>query len=117
MENQSFPQEQSSEDRISARYYAIFWTTIYLILFPFFFYIALLSGMIFDKPTMTVALGLWIMFMLFWIPLSMPISIYLAWSYYFKDQYTKSRYFCGLPILVFVLVVILNGMLQTLFLD
>ena len=115
--NTEIPSEIAAlKDQKSAKYCAVGWTIAFLIFFPFFFFVALMSSMIFDNPKMTAPMGLWIMFMIFWIPLSMPISIYLMWSNYSRGLYRKTRLFWALPFLTLGIVILLNAILQTLFL-
>ena len=85
----------------SMKRYLIVCTGIYVILFPFLFYIALLSSMIFDNSGTPSILGALIIFIIFWIPLSIPLSIYLMWSRYFRQQYAKIQFFSGLPLFTF----------------
>lgn len=63
--------------RNSVKRLAIGFTIAYIILFVPFFYMGLFSSMTFDNPRMTVPVGLSIMFFIFLIPFSMPVSIYL----------------------------------------
>ena len=76
-------------------------TIIYIILSPFLFYMALLSSMVSDNPSITPFLVGLIMFIVFLIPLSIPISIYLMWSRYFRNQHEKARFFSRLPLFTF----------------
>lgn len=99
----SIEQELGKEKKSTKRFATIF-TMIYVILFPFLFYMAMLSGMIFDNPHMTNTLGLTIIFTTFCIPLSIPVSIYLIWSRYLRGQYKKAVFFCWLPLLTLVVV-------------
>lgn len=99
------------------KYWAIFWTILYIILFPFLFYTAMLTTMVFDNPSMTTAVGISIIIICFFVPLSIPISVFFIWSNYWRAQYKKTRFFCALPILIFGIVFLLNALLQTLFLD
>ncbi len=86
----------------SAKRYAIGFTVIYTVLFPFFFYMGLLSSMVFANPRMTAPVGLLIIFLILSISLSMPVSIYLMWSRYLRSQYKETRFFCALPLLTLV---------------
>jgi hypothetical protein len=103
-------------DEKSAKYCAIGWTIVYLLLFPFLFYVALFSIMVFDNPHMTTPVGLLIIFMSFWVPLSIPVSIYLMWSNYSRGQYKRTHLFWGLPFFTFGIVFLLNAIIQKLFL-
>jgi threonine/homoserine/homoserine lactone efflux protein len=84
-------------------------TVIYVLLFPFLFYMGLLSSMVSDSPSITPFFVGVIMFIVFCIPLSIPISIYLMWSRYFRKQYDKARLFSGIPVYVVAIVFILLG--------
>lgn|GEM_PF-6118835 len=55
------------------------------------------------------------MFIVFCIPLSIPISIYLMWSRYFRKQYDKARLFSGIPVYVMAIVFILLGIVPYLY--
>ncbi len=93
---------EEGKNRKSAKYCAIGFTILYLVLFLPFFYMGLLSSMVFDNPRMTVPVGLSMIFLTFLISLSMPVSIYLMWSRYLRGQYKKTRIFCALPIFTLV---------------
>lgn len=106
--------EEVRRDRKSAKYCAVGFTILYIVLFLPFFYMGLLSSMAFDNPRMTVPVGLSIMSLTFLISLSMPISIYLMWSRYLRSQYQQTRIFCALPPLTFVGVSLIIEALRTL---
>jgi hypothetical protein len=106
--------KEANSDRRSAKYFAVCFTIIYVVLFIPFFYMGLFSSMTFDNPRMTVSVGLWIMFLTFLISFSMPISVYLMWSRYLRCQYQKTRFFCALPILTFVGVSLIIAALRAL---
>lgn len=97
-----------------AKYLAVISTIIYMILFPCFFYMGLLSSMVFDNPRMTIPVGLVIIFLTLLISLSMPISIYLIWSRYLRHLYKQSIFFCSLPIITFICVSLMIELLQAL---
>lgn len=107
---------ERESDRKSAKYYAVGFTILYIVLFLPFLYMGLLSSMIFDNPSMTVPVGLSIIFFTFLIPLSMPVSIYLTWSRYLRGQHKKARIFCILPIFTFfgvsLIIEILGALLR-----
>lgn len=84
----------------------IIYSTIYVFLFPFFLGMAFLSPMVADSSRVTsFFLGVTI-FMMFCIPLSIPISIYFMWSRYFRKQYDKAHLFSRTPFYVTVIVFI-----------
>lgn len=70
----------------------------------------MLSPMVIDgpyTPPFLAALGI---FAVFLIPLSLPISIYLMWSRYLRNQYEKARFYSRIPLFVFAGVfLILDG--------
>src|SRR5690348_13622349 len=84
-------------------------TVVYVLLFPFLLYMGLLSSMVSDSPRITPFFVGVIMFIVFCIPLSIPVSIYLMWSRYFRKQYDKARLFSRMPVYVTAGVFILLG--------
>lgn len=90
-------------------------TIIYVLLFPFLFYMGLLSSMVSDSPRITPFFVGVIMFIVFCMPLSIPVSIYLMWSRYFRKQYDKARLFSRMPVYVTVGVFILLGIVPYLY--
>ena len=115
----SIPTEEKKEetecDRKTTKYYALALTIIYVILFPFFFCVALISGMVLESPKITVFVGLSIIFAMFWIPLSMPISIYLMWFNFSRHRYKKSFFWGLLPLFTFAVVLFLVDGILPLF--
>ncbi len=89
-------------------------TAVYVILFPFLFYMALLSSMVSDGPSTTSFMVGAIMFIMFWLPLSVPISIYLMWSRLFRNQPGKALIFAGLPFYTFGVILFICGILDAL---
>jgi hypothetical protein len=104
------PTKESAEDRKMAKWAAISSTVLYLVLFPFICYIALISVLVtIDKTPflkwMNVIYHLLIL-------LSIPISIYFIWSRYSLEQYKKTYFFCVLPLVTFLVVsFVLRGLL------
>ncbi len=76
-------------------------TIIYSILFPCLFYMGMLSPMVVDGPHTSPLLAALSIFAVFLIPLSLPVSIYLMWSRYFRNQHEKARFFSRLPLFAF----------------
>jgi hypothetical protein len=103
-------------DKKKAKCWAIRWTVFYLILFPIFFYTALLSFMVFDGPRITMPIGLSIIFTWFWTPLSMLATTFLIWLSYFREQYKKTRLYCAVPFITFGAFVLVNAIIDVLFL-
>lgn len=82
-------------------------TTIYILLLPPLFYMAVLSSMVSDGPSVTpLAVGI-VMFMMFWIPISIPVSIYLMWSRYCRHQCNRACVYSLLPVGTFAVVFVL----------
>ena len=98
----------------STKYWAVGSTIVYIVLFPVFFYMGLLSSMVFDCPRMTTFVGLLIIFLTLLISLSMPVSIYLIWSRYQRGLYKKALFYCALPLITFVGVSLINVVLNAL---
>lgn len=90
-------------------------TVIYVLLFPFLLYMGLLSSMVSDSPRITPFFVGVIMFIVFCMPLSIPVSIYLMWSRYFRKQYDKARLFSRMPVYVTAGVFILLGIVPYLY--
>ncbi len=112
MSNHITFEKETGNCRRATKCYAIMLTMVYTVFFPFFFYVALLSGMVMENPKTTVPIGLSMMFAMFWIPLSMPVSIYLMWSNFSNHKYRRTLYWGGLPPFIFVLaLLIVDGIL------
>ncbi len=91
---------------------AIIFTIIWLGLFPFFLYGAMLSFFIFDNPSMPSLMGSTIVFFAFFIPLSFPATILCIWlSYFYKKIYLM---YCSnlIPIITIIIVVLVDGLLS-----
>lgn len=101
------------QDQIKTNWCARTATTIYLLLLPFLFMFAVASILIFDSPSMTVPIGLSIIFMYFCVPLSIPFTLYLVWSRYSQNHYKKSRQFCLIPLCVAVAAVAYDALISS----
>jgi hypothetical protein len=101
------------DEKKKTKKYAKVATIIYLILFPFLFMFAATSIMIFDSPSMTVPLGLSIIFLCFSVPLSIPFTFYFVWSCYSQGEYKKSRQFCLLPLYIALIAFAYNALVDT----
>jgi hypothetical protein len=84
----------------------ITWTIIYLLSCPFIFWAALWSMLIFDKPSMTISIGLTIIFLFLCVPLSMLLSIWQMWSKYRKAKYRQARRLWMLPFFALALAIL-----------
>ena len=105
---------EEEKNRKNAKHCAVGFTVLYMVLFLPFFYMGLLSSMVFDNPRMTASVGLSIIFLTLLISLSMPVSIYLMWSRYLRGEYKKTRIFCALPIFTFIGVSLITEILGAL---
>ena len=89
----------SSKERQSSCRWVLVSTIIYLLLFPFLFFMSLFSFMAFDNPHMTTFMGLLFIFLFLCISLSIPVSIFFMWRRYFQMQYSKVYFHCAVPII------------------
>lgn len=90
-------------------------TTVYILAFPFLLGMAFVCSMLaFERPTETpLTIGV-IVVVMSCVPLSVPASIYLLWSRYFRRQVNKALIFAGLPVYVFVAMLLICGLLEAL---
>lgn len=112
---------ESKDDLIDLRNRAkrciIFFTIMYLLFFPFLFYVAMFSPMVFDNPDITPIMGMFFIFSIFCIPLSIPASLYFMWSFFSRAQYQRARFFCAIPLFIFAFVLVVNTVFQKIFLS
>jgi len=88
-------------------------TVIYVVAFPFLIAMAFICSMLaFERPTETpFTIGV-LVFTMSSLPLSVPVSIYLMWSRYFRSQVNKALIFAGLPFYAFPAMLFICGMLD-----
>jgi hypothetical protein len=101
-------------DRVRTKWCAWIVTFIYLILLPFSVMLAITSIMVFDRPSITVPVGLSIIFMYFCIPLSIPLTLYLVWSRYSQENYRKSRLFCLIPLGIVTVIIVYDALVEAI---
>lgn len=90
-------------------------TTIYILAFPFLLGMAFVCSMLaFESPKETPFTTSVIVVVMSCVPLSVPASIYLMWSWYFRHQSNKALVFAGLPVYVFVAMLLTCGLLEAL---
>jgi hypothetical protein len=94
-----------------AKYFAVISTVIYGILFPLFTWMALLWSASSDSSK---TLEFFTIFSWFWVPISMPFSIYLMWSKYRTGKYKHTIMSCALPFLAFAAFLIMNAAIRAL---
>lgn len=107
-----FQNIEISQEQKKARRFVTIWTCIYIILFPFVFWMSLWSILVFDNPSMTVPIGISIICAFLGVPFSMLVCVWKMWSKYFHAQYDKICWFCALPLLAFVFAICVNTVLQ-----
>lgn len=91
-------------------------TTIYIFAFPFLLGMAFVCSMLaFERPTETPFTRGVIVVVMSCVPLSVPVSIYLIWSRYFRHHPNKALIFAGVPIYVFVAMLLISGLLAVLY--
>ena len=90
-------------------------TTVYILALPFLLGMAFICSMLaFERPAETpFTIGV-IVVVMSCVPLSVPASIYLMWSRYFRRQVNKALIFAGLPVYVFVVMLLICGLLEAL---
>ncbi len=92
------PLSYEEQHRQSTKAILVPTTIAYLLLFPLSFAYAVVSVLVFDGPRMTPLAGGSIIFLCFCVPFSIPVTIYLMWSRYSKQNYVKSRRSCLIPL-------------------
>ncbi|HSX13286.1 MAG TPA: hypothetical protein VLE96_02570 [Chlamydiales bacterium] len=88
-------------------------TTIYVIAFPVLLGMAFVCSMLaFERSSETpLTIGIIIITMSS-LPLSVPVSIYLMWSRYFRNQRNLALIFAGLPFYAFAAMLLICGILD-----
>ena len=76
-------------------------TLLYLFLLPFALYIVELSGIVLNG---NYFLGLLILFIVFCLPASLGVSIYLMWSNYRQGRHRRALLSCAVPFVVVPIV-------------
>lgn len=89
-------------------------TTAFIILFPILLCMAFVCSMLaVEDPTETPTSL--VIFVLSWLPLSIPASIYFMWSRYKRGERRKALIFAGLPFYTFAAVLLIAGISDILF--
>jgi len=88
-------------------------TTIYVVVFPVLLGMAFICSMFaLERPTEApFTIGV-IIFTMISLPLSVPVSIYLMWSRYVRNQPNKALIFAGLPLYAFAAMFFICGILD-----
>jgi len=95
----------------NSKWYAIPFTIIYLLIFLPALWMALLWSAAADPSSVWDFLTL---FTWFWIPISIPLSIYFMWSSYRKGKHKSVRFFSSLPLLALGAFIIANAVIEAL---
>jgi|GEM_PF-6785514 len=101
--------------RMIAKYYAIFLTFVYTLLFPCFLWMSIFSLVFVEGSKRPISIGLAMVFAIFGIPLSMPISVYLMWSKFCRQKYKMTLWWGILPILSFIVAELLIDFIAPFF--
>ncbi len=83
------------------------YTVIYVVLFPILWIAGMVSPMVASGPRTPDFLVLPLIILVFLMPLSVPVSIYLMWSRYCSRKYDKARIFAVLPIYTIIFVFVM----------
>lgn len=94
-----------------AKYFAVISTVAYGMLFPVFTWMALLWSAASDSSK---TLEFFIIFSWFWVPISIPSSIYLMWSKYRTGKYKHTIISCALPLLAFATFLVVNAAIRAI---
>src|SRR5689334_16091233 len=103
---------QVQRERKRAKYCAIFWsfmwTAALAALLTYFVPATLTSVTLFNNESISLTVLASSLFLTFWVPFSLLLSMYLMWSSYLRGLYRKTNFYWALPIFSAVFVVILN---------
>lgn len=97
----------NDKNAMGSRIFTWCWIFVYSLAFPFVFFFALLSYMIFDSPSITALQGYFVIGLYMSVPISMLVAIKLMVSACARKNYTKARWYFGIPVLVFTLAIVL----------
>ncbi len=86
-------------------------TILYLLLLPLVLWMALLWGASADPSSIWDFLTL---FTWFWVPISIPLSIYFTWSKRCNKRFKNFRLFNLLPLLAFGAFILANVIIEVL---
>ena len=90
-------------------------TAIYVVAFPVLLAMAFLCSMLaLERPKETPLTISIIAVAMSSLPLSAPVSIYLMWSKYFRNQLKRALVFAGLPFYVLTAVLLICGVLDAI---
>lgn len=78
---------------------SVIFTVLYGLLYQGFYKFAYSVFLITYSPSMPKPLGVLILVLVYIIPLSIPISIFLIWYSYFRKKFSRIPFLCFLPLL------------------
>lgn len=90
-------------------------TVLYLLLAPLFAFVAYLSAFLSDSPNIPHGLILLVVFLYLLVLLSIPVTLYLVWSRYLRNNFRASRRHCFDTLYVLVLAVAASALVSLLF--
>ncbi len=97
----NLPQKTQARQPKMLKWGLIICTTAYVLAFPFLLGMAFVCSMLaFERPTETpLTIGV-ILVVMSCVPLSILVSIYLAWSRYFRNRFNKQGFLIKIPLQV-----------------
>jgi hypothetical protein len=98
-------EEKSINFNSKTKNFAGILTCIYMLMFPFFCSMSLLSPLVFDSSKTTPLYGSFVIFLFYCMPASLSMSVYLMWIR--SKQPSSFSYCAALPVAVFFLLLIL----------
>jgi len=104
------------EERKRAFYWGLGCSLLYLACFFLSFYLFVFVPQLLGNPDMTTGVGLWLIFLSLWTPLSIVISIALIWNRYLNQNYRGLYFACLIPPATVIVVVMLLNIINLLFL-
>lgn len=116
-------QENSDEEDVTIRIspeernpgcFIITWVCLYLISFPFVLLMSLWSLLIFSSSDINLAAGFLFVMAYLSVPFSMLISIWKMWSMYIRGNLERIRFFCALPLLTFLFLLLFDFLFRLL---
>jgi hypothetical protein len=90
-----------NEDQKKMKEFARTATIVHILLFPFLLWLAGMTGMIADNPSIPMSIAIAYVCIHLCIPLSIPFTLYFIWSRYLRKNYKSCRRCCFIPLDVF----------------
>lgn len=105
-----------SEEQKRARLCGFICSFVYLAFFFISFYLFIFVPELIGNPEMTTNLGLLLVFLSLWTPLSIVLSIGLIWNRYLNQDYRRVYMACLIPPVTVIIVIVLLKIIQVAFL-